>query len=116
MITAFYSQDDPWDIPDKYLSMENPTSGSDKECMDIGKSLYVKHCKSCHGSEGYGDGKKASEIDTPVPDITIEEYKNQSDGEKYFKSFIGRKDMPNFEKKITDVEDRWCVINYMDNL
>jgi mono/diheme cytochrome c family protein len=109
-------QGDPWDIPAKYLAMENPTDPSDDDCLDVGKSLYVRHCKSCHGSEGFGDGKKAGEIDTEMPDITTDEYKGQKPGAKYYQSFIGRDDMPNFEKKITNEEDRWCVINYIDNL
>lgn len=115
-LTAFYSQNDPWEIPSEYKSMKNPTSAGDEECIDVGKSLYDKHCKSCHGSEGIGDGKKAGEIDTPMPDLTMDDYKNQPDGHKYYQSFIGRKDMPNFEKKITNEEDRWCVINYINSL
>jgi mono/diheme cytochrome c family protein len=115
-LVAFVSQNDPWDVPAKYLAMENPTDASDDECIDVGKSLYVKHCKSCHGSEGYGDGKKADEVDTEMPDITTDEYKAQKDGVKYFQSFIGRDDMPNYEKKITNEEDRWCLINYMETL
>ena len=40
--------------------MENPVDlDTDKA---IGKSLYNKHCKSCHGKEGYGDGTKADEM------------------------------------------------------
>ncbi len=115
LLSAFYSQNDPWDIPDKYKSMENPTSPDDGDCLDVGESLYNKHCKSCHGSEGFGDGKKASEIDTPMPDVTTEAYKKQAPGVKYYQSFIGRKDMPNFEKKIPNEEDRWCIINFMES-
>ncbi len=111
---SYFDQDEPWDIPEEYQSMKNPTSADDSECMDIGKSLYNKHCKSCHGSEGIGDGKKAGEIDTPMPDLTTDEYKDQAAGVKYYQSFIGRKDMPNFEKKIASVEDRWCIINFME--
>ena len=115
-LTAFSSQKNPWDVPAKYQAMQNPTDADDADCLDVGKSLYAKHCKSCHGSEGFGDGKKANEIDTEMPDITTDEYKSQKDGVKYYQSFIGRKDMPNFEKKITSEEDRWCIINYMENL
>lgn len=114
-LTAFY-QTEPWEIPAKYEAMTNPTSSSDSECIDVGKALYSKHCKSCHGTEGFGDGRKALEIDTPMPDITTDEYKAQKPGVKYYQSFIGRKDMPNFEKKITNEEDRWCLINYLDQL
>ena len=50
---------DEWVVPAKYENMKNPTNSS--EDLDIGKSLYSKHCKSCHGKEGYGDGPKAEE-------------------------------------------------------
>ena len=113
LLSAFISQSEPWDIPDEYMKMENPTT-ADKESLAIGKQLYNKHCKSCHGAEGYGDGSKADEVETAMPDLATEEYKAQKDGVKYYKSFIGRGDMPNYEKKIPDEEDRWFVINYMD--
>jgi hypothetical protein len=31
-------------------------------------------------------------------------------------SFIGRDEMPNFEKKIPDVADRWAVIGFIRTL
>ena len=43
-----------WVVPAKYQTMKNPTDP--KVDLAIGKSLYSKHCKSCHGSEGFGDG------------------------------------------------------------
>ena len=49
---------DEWVVPDKYQNMKNPTDP--EEDLSIGKSLYSKHCQSCHGKEGYGDGKKAN--------------------------------------------------------
>jgi hypothetical protein len=61
-----------------------------------------------------GDGKKADELDTPMFDLGRKEYKEQLPGVKYYQSFIGRDEMPNFEKKIPDEEDRWYIINYMD--
>jgi mono/diheme cytochrome c family protein len=112
-LSAFINNSDPWDIPAEYESMENPVE-ADKESLAIGKQLYNKHCKSCHGAEGYGDGPKADELETEMTDLSVDEYKAQKPGVKYYKSIIGKGDMPNYEKKIPDVEDRWCVINYMD--
>lgn len=104
---------DPWDIPAKYKKMKNPTT-PDAETNKIGKALYKKHCASCHGKKGFGDGKKADELDSEMPDIATKEYKAQLPGVKYYQSYIGRDEMPNFEKKIPDEEDRWFIINYMD--
>ena len=102
----------PWDIPAKYKEMKNPYAG-DKSLIKVGKTLYVKHCKSCHGAEGLGDGTKAAALKTYPGDFTAPEFKEQSAGDLYFKSIIGRDEMPNFEKKIPDDEDQWAVIMYM---
>ena len=114
VLAAFSTQNDPWEIPEKYKKMENPYAAN-ADCLEYGEELYDKHCKSCHGDEGFGDGRKAAVLDTPMPDITTDEYKEQLPGVKYYQSFIGRKDMPNFESKIKDEEARWCIINYMDS-
>ena len=104
-----------WPVPAKYKSMKNPYAGK-KDADNVGKDLYSKHCKSCHGSEGYGDGKKAGELDTEMRDFTSKEVRSQSDGALYYKSFIGRDEMPNFEKKIPSKEDRWLLVNYLRKL
>jgi mono/diheme cytochrome c family protein len=103
-----------WEVPAKYKTMENPTSGEDED--EIGEELFAQHCKSCHGKEGYGDGTKSRELDAEIRDFTSEEVQDQKDGELYYKSFIGRDEMPNFEKKIRDDEDRWMLINYLRTL
>jgi mono/diheme cytochrome c family protein len=94
--------------------MKNPTDP--KVDLAIGKSIYSKHCKSCHGKEGYGDGPKADELDDELGDFSTEEFQEQSDGALYYKSIIGRDEMPEFTKKIPDEEDRWLVVNYMRTL
>ena len=111
---AFNLPQDKWEVPAKYKTMENEFAGDDED--GIGEELYMQHCRSCHGKEGYGDGTKASGLDTPIRDFTSEEVQAQTDGELYYKSFIGRDEMPNFEKKISDEEDRWMVINYLRSL
>ncbi len=106
---------DPWEVPAKYQKMKNPyANASDDE--QIGRILYAQHCKSCHGTKGKGDGKKAASIDTPIGDFTQASFKAQSDGEIFYKSFIGRDDMPNFEKKIRDEEEQWLLVNYIKGL
>ena len=104
----------PWDIPSKYAKMENPYADADLD--KVGKMLYSKHCKSCHGSNGLGDGPKAKQLETFPGDFTSEEFQSGTDGELYYKSFVGRDEMPNYEKKITDEEDRWAIVNYLRTL
>lgn len=105
-------QDGKWEVPDKYKKMENPYK-ADKESLKIGKGLWSKHCKSCHGAEGLGDGSKAATLDTPAGDFTSAAFTAQTDGAIFFKSKFGKGDMPNYEKKIPYDEDLWHLVNYM---
>lgn len=100
-----------WDIPDKYVKMKNPTYAN-KENLSIGKALYSKHCKSCHGKTGIGDGPKADEFDSDIGDFSSKEFHAQTEGIIFYKSYIGRDDMPNYEKKMSE-EDMWLTVHYM---
>ena len=102
----------PWEIPSKYKKMENPYK-DDAKLAKVGKMLWAKYCKSCHGSLGLGDGPNAKQLGTFPGDFSSEEFQGGSDGAIYYKSFIGRDEMPNYESKIPDDEDRWAVINYI---
>jgi len=105
---------DEWVVPEKYLNMKNPTDP--KVDLNIGKQLYSKHCKSCHGAEGYGDGPKAEEQDGDLGDFSTAEFQAQTDGGLFYKTTFGRNDMPEYVKKMPDDEDRWLVVNYMRTL
>jgi len=106
---------DTWPVPEKYQNLQNPVD-NDSESVSVGKSLYNKHCKSCHGKEGLGDGSKAAQLDTPCGDFTDEIFTVQSDGSIFYKTIKGRDDMPSFEKKISDSEDIWHIVNYIRSL
>lgn len=105
---------DKWVVPDKYVKMKNPVPAD--QDASIGKSLYEKHCKSCHGKEGYGDGPKAADMKGDLGDFSSAEFQKQTDGELFYKTTTGRDDMPEFTKKMAEDEDRWLVVNYMRTL
>ena len=115
---AFYSfttlAQEPWKVPAKYQTMKNPIAP--KTDAAIGKSLYTKHCKSCHGAEGFGDGTKAKEMKGDLGDFSSKAFQKQTDGDLFYKTTFGRKDMPEFAKKIPSDEDRWLIVNYMRTL
>lgn len=112
---AFTTPDqDEWVVPEKYVNMKNPTDP--KADLNIGKALYNKHCQSCHGKEGYGDGSKAAGLKGDLGDFSSEEFHAQTDGELFYKTSFGFGDMPEYTKKMPDDEDRWLVVNYMRTL
>lgn len=105
-------QPDPWPVPDKYKKMPNPLKG-DAESLTTGKAIWAKHCQSCHGKTGKGDGPKAAQLKTLPGDFTKAQTQGQTDGELFYKTSEGKEDMPSFKKKIPDQEDIWAVINYV---
>lgn len=105
---------EPWEVPAKYKTMKNPNKISD-ESLKIGQMLYTKNCSSCHGKTGKGDGVKARTLETFPGDFSSADYKNQTDGEKFYKSKIGRDEMPKFEGKIPD-EDIWNIVSFMNTM
>ena len=108
-------QDDGWTVPEAAKKMKNPVADDD-EATAYGKTLYSKHCKSCHGKEGLGDGPKSAELETPSGDFSTEEFQSQTDGTLFYKTSEGRDDMPSFKKKMPEKEDIWSIINYIRTL
>ncbi len=102
----------PWEIPAEYKKMENPHKG-DASLDRLGRAGYNKHCKSCHGTKGQGDGPMANSLKTFPGDFADATFQKHNDGELYFMSIIGRDEMPNFESLIPDVEERWAIVNYI---
>ncbi len=110
---TFLAQDpaEPWEVPAKYKSMENPEA-ADAESVKVGRMLYNKNCASCHGKTGLGDGSKARGLDTHPGDMSASAYQSQADGEHFYKTKFGRNEMPKYENKVAD-EDIWHIVNYM---
>ncbi len=103
----------PWDVPAKYTSMKSTVNMKDAGVIAIGKEQWAKHCKSCHGGKGLGDGPKAATLKTFAGDFSSAAFQAQSDGAIYYKSFVGRDEMPNYEKKIPTESDRWALVAFM---
>ncbi len=109
------NQQNPWVVPDAEKNKVNPVP-KDAASVAAGKALYNTHCKSCHGTKGKGDGPKAAQLDTECGDFTSATFKAQTDGSLFYKTKVGRKDMPSFKTKIPDANDMWSVVNYMRSL
>ncbi len=112
---VLYQQAKPWPVPESAKVLKNPIKG-DSESVTIGKNLFAKHCRSCHGKTGEGDGSKAAELETFPGDFTVAAFQNQTDGEIFYKTSEGRDDMPSFKKKISQTEDIWALVNYLRTL
>ena len=54
-------------------------------------------------------------IDIALGDFSSKEFQAQSDGALFYKRYIGRDDMPNFEKKMSE-EDMWLTVHFIRTL
>ena len=105
-----------WDIPAAAKSVKSPVNLKDAGVVNNGKDLWAKHCKSCHGGKGLGDGPKAASLKTNPGDFTAAAFPGQSDGDIFFETSKGRDEMPSYEKKIPEANDRWALVAYMRTL
>ena len=99
----------PWPVPDKDKAMK----ASAKADLNTGKELWAKHCKSCHGSKGLGDGPKAASLKTNPGNFSTAAFQASTDGELFYRTDKGRDEMPGYEKKIPDANDRWALVAFM---
>jgi mono/diheme cytochrome c family protein len=102
----------PWPVPDKDKAIKAPA----KADAAAGKELWAKHCKSCHGSKGLGDGPKAASLKTNPGDFSSAAFQASTDGELLYRTDKGRDEMPAYEKKIPEINDRWALVAFMRTL
>ena len=107
--------DKDWAVPDAAKNTKNPVKNT-TENLKKGMDLFTKHCKSCHGAGGKGDGPKAVDLNTPCSDFTEKTFQAQTDGSLFYKIREGREDMPTFKTKISTEEEVWCIVNYLRTL
>lgn len=112
MTSAPQAKAKPWTIPANYMSMKN-TVKNDAACKTTATALWNKHCKSCHGAKGLGDGTKSAGLKAAVPSFATKEFQAQKDGAIFYQTSIGRDEMPAFDKKIPNADERWMLVNLM---
>ncbi|MFC2087181.1 c-type cytochrome [Bacteroidota bacterium] len=110
-VLVSFGENGNWEVPAEYKTMKNPVAG-DKEGLTIAKGLYNKNCASCHGKSGLGDGPKSRTIDEFPGDFSSSEFQSQTDGELFYKTSVGKGDMPKYKGKIEE-EDIWLIVHYI---
>jgi len=114
MSVSVLAQPKPWVVPANFKTMKNPVATGDASTKQ-GQMLYTKNCASCHGKAGLGDGVKARALKTFPGDFSKADFQKQTDGDLFYKSKMGRDEMPKYEGKLPD-DDIWNIVNYMRTL
>jgi mono/diheme cytochrome c family protein len=95
--------------------IQNPVP-SDAQSIEAGKKLYQRHCASCHGPQGKGDGGMALSGGTPS-DFTDDKWDyGSTDGEIFVVIRDGvSSDMQPYKDRLT-VRETWHVVNFIRGL
>lgn len=95
--------------------LKNPEPKND-ESIEAGKKLYQRHCASCHGPQGKGDGGMALSGGTPS-DLTDETWDfGSTDGEIFVSIRDGvSADMLAYKDKLNE-KQIWQVVHYLRSL
>ena len=114
--SGYFAYNQTWDVPTKYKTIKSTIDLKDVNVIKDGKQLWAKYCKSCHGTEGLGDGPRSAMLKTPSGDFSSVKFQSQTDGEIFYKTVFGFGEMPNYEKKIPNIDDQWSLVGYMRTL
>jgi len=95
--------------------LKNPVAG-DAASIEEGKKLYGRHCASCHGATGKGDGGMALSGGTPA-NLTDETWDHgSSDGEIFVVIRDGTSaDMESYKEKLTE-KQMWHLVNFIRSI
>ena len=95
--------------------LQNPEP-KNAESIDAGKKLFQRHCASCHGPGGKGDGGLALSGGTPS-DLTDEMWDfGSTDGEIFVVIRDGvSSDMLGYKEKLSE-KQLWQVVNFIRSI
>ncbi|HKO80676.1 MAG TPA: c-type cytochrome [Chitinophagaceae bacterium] len=103
-----------WKAPGDASKVANPLPDN-ATTLQKGKETYNLYCATCHGETGFGNGPARGPLGDQPANFHRQRFQKQTNGEIFWKMTTGRKDMPPFEKILSE-EQRWQVVYYLRNL
>ncbi len=110
-----------WELPADAERTKNPVA-STPESISKGKELYLGqtkgNCIFCHGETGSGNEANLPQLRRKPANLSNKERMSaMTDGEVFWKISKGITGiMPAGEKRLTEAEERWHVVNYVRTL
>jgi mono/diheme cytochrome c family protein len=117
-LLAFYLQDPHPPTPHRHpeaQKLKNPVT-PDAASIEEGRKLYLRHCASCHGAGGKGDGSMALAGGTPANLVDETWDHGSTDGEIFVVIRDGSSsDMEGYKEKLSD-KQIWQIVNYLRSI
>jgi mono/diheme cytochrome c family protein len=100
-----------WLSPAPSAAKKNPIAPT-PDSIAAGQKIYSKTCMLCHGKSGDADGPAVIELNIHPARLSDPALDSESDGSLFWKITTGRKPMPAFGKRLSEI-DRWNLVNYI---
>ena len=93
-------------------TLQNPVERT-VESIERGEPLFARHCASCHGATGAGDGPLAETLPAPPANFTVH-VPFHPDGVLFawIRDGIRGTGMPAWQDQLSD-QERWDLVNYL---
>lgn len=125
-LPAAQDPEDPYEIPEIARNRKNPILRTDLALRGA-QTLWKKHCETCHGVAGRGDGPNArlheqrkGHAPRNLTNPKVQE--NLTDGEIFWRISKGIIEegniviMPRYDTKIPSETERWQLVLYVREL
>lgn len=105
-------------IPARYQALKNPHGNADS-AVEKGQTLYTTNCASCHGDEGFGEGKAGLDLN-PSPALLAFVVQTPIAVDSYLMWSIAEggvelnSEMPAFKATLSQ-DEIWQIISYIRN-
>src|SRR5262249_49703524 len=110
-----------WTAPEADRARADPVESTPAALLK-GQALFQKHCASCHGDKGKGDGPaEAYNIEKATDPTDPALQQRLTDGEILWKITTGLRSgsdviMPAIAQRVPQEEDRWKVVKFVRTL
>jgi mono/diheme cytochrome c family protein len=102
-----------WLAPSDAVKRTNPIAPAGRS-IARGQKLYDRHCASCHGVRGAGDGPAGQTLPRKPANLQAKA-RQHTDGDLAWKIATGRDAMPGWSGMLSE-QDIWHVVNYLRSL
>lgn len=93
-------------------ALSNPLTPT-MEVLERGRKRFEQYCRTCHGTEGDGDGPIVGPDLFPAPSsLQSDVVREFADGRIYHVITRGQNKMPSYAPQL-DPEERWSVIHFV---
>jgi mono/diheme cytochrome c family protein len=104
-------------IPKSARGLQNPMQTSPETLLEA-RRHFADHCASCHGNDGRGTTEMGQKLYPPVPDMTLPETQNLTDGELYYiiENGVRFTGMPAWGSGGDNDHDTWHLVLFIRDL